>query len=474
MKLRIAVIIVFAGLFISCGKSAEVTIVDDSSAMLPSENGQKQQGKTAIQDDFTVLKIGEGNKIRTLDPLFASSTSELRVLSLVYDGLTQLSKSGNIEGAIAKKWTVSRDSLRYTFTFRDNIFYHSDSRFPSGIGRQVTPEDVVTNFERMASILVPDNAAAMFSNIEGFNAFHSEQTHIKIPSDRTIKSIDGISVSNDSTLVIKLVKKDSKFLEKLAHPIASIYPKESLPVDKSPIFNPIGTGSYYLAQRKDNLLILASSDDYFIDENAPTRIDIIHGKKESELFQDFAKGELNALIEIGAGTITQVTDTTGKIDPIYKSVFTLNQPDVYSSINLYYNPDSEYSSLYSFLGDPRNSLINFEPSLGKVVLKNIQQQQDSLVMNTAYVAYTENPDEVFMIDAIAQKLSSNGVNVVMSSSYAVTNEVSFSTAYFPQAQPTIVWKKPVYILSKINTSGITLAYTPWNISFADVNISIDN
>ncbi|MEP1151039.1 MAG: ABC transporter substrate-binding protein [Balneola sp.] len=473
MKLRISTIIVVAGLFLACGTSAEVTIIDDSSGILPSENGESQENRTAIQDDFTVLKIGEGNKIRTLDPLFGASSSEFRILSLVYDGLTRLSESGEIQGALAKKWTVSRDSLRYTFTLRDNVFYHSDSRFASGIGRQVTPEDIIVNFERMASILVPDNAADMFSNIQGFNAFHSEQTHIKIPSDRTIKSIEGITSSNDSTLVIQLAKKDNTFLEKLAHPVASIYPKESLPIDKSPISNPIGTGVYYLAQKRDNLLILASNDDHFLNQEIPIRIDVTHGKKESELFQDFAKGELDALVEISAGTILQVTDTTGSIDPNYKSVFTINDSTVYNEVNLFYNPDSENTSLYSFFGNSNRALISFEPALGEVMM-NSQQQQDSLVKNTAYIAYTENPDEVFLIDTIAQKLSSEGINVVMSSSYAVTGDVTFSSAYFPNARPTIVWKKPVYVLSKTNISGIKIIHEPWNISFDGVNISINN
>lgn len=474
MKLRISTIIVIAVLFLACGKSAEVTIIDDSSGILPSENGESQRNKTIVQDDFTVLKIGEVNEIRTLDPLFAASSSEYRILSLVYNGLTRLSEDGAVQGALAKKWTVSRDSLRYTFTLRDNVFYHSDSRFSSGIGRQVAPEDIIANFERMASILVPDNAADMFSNIQGFNAFHLEQTHIKIPSDRTIESIEGINSSNDSTLVIQLAKKDNTFLEKLAHPVASIYPKESLPVDKSPISNPIGTGVYYLAQKRANLLILASNEDHFLNQEVPTRIDVTHGKKESELFQDFAKGELDALIEISAGTIIQVTDTAGNLDPIYESVFTINDSKVYNNVNLFYNPDSGNPSLYAFFGDSNRSLISFEPALGKVMMNDNQQQQDSLIKNTAYIAYTENPDEVFLIDTIAQKLASKGINVVMSSSYAVTDEVTFSSTYFPNAQPTIVWEKPVYILSKTNISGITISDKPWNISFDGVNISTNN
>lgn len=475
MKSTLTFILIVSGLFISCGKSAEVTIVDDSSGILPSENAQgRQPNKTIVQDDFTVLKIGEVNAIQTMDPLFATTSSEYRIHSLIYDGLTQLNREGDVEGSIAKKWTISRDSLRYTFTLQDNVFYHASSKFSSGIGRQVSAEDVVMNFERMASILVPDNAADMFSNIRGFNAFHTEQTFIKIPANRAIKSIEGISISNDSTLVFQLAKKDSEFLEKLAHPYASIYPKESLPADKTPIYEPIGTGVYYLAQRRTNLLILASNEDYFQNHSGPTRIDVTYGKKEPNLYQDFAKGELDALIEIGPATIIQVTDSTGKIDPIFKSVFKINEPVVNNEITFYYNPESENSSLYSFLSAQKNSFLNFKKALGEVTFKNSNQLNDTLTNKTAYITYTSNPAEVFLINAIAERLSSAGVTTVMNSSYAVTDDITFSTIYFQNAKPAIIWKQPLYILSKPTVSGIIISHKPWNISFDGVTIGKGN
>jgi len=465
MKHSFKFILLSVVLFVSCSKSAEVTIVDDSFGVLPTENKNQQDSRTIVQDDFTVIKIGEINDIQTMDPLFATSSSEFRIHSLIYDGLTQYTDDGNISGAIAKRWTISRDSLRYTFTLRDNMFYHSDSKFTSGIGRQVTPNDIVLNFERMASILVPDNAAELFSTIQGFNAFHTEQTYIKIPSNRTIKSIEGISVSNDSTLVFVLDKKDSQFLEKLAHPYASIYPKESIPGNKTPIFEPIGTGIYYLAQRKNNLFILASNDDYFENQKVPTRIDITHGKKEADLYQDFAKGDLDALIEIAPSTIIQVTDSSGNLDTIFSLAFKLNKPSVYNEINFYYNPESGNESAFSFLSIQKDSFLDFEKSLGEVSVNNKNENAASLIKETSYIAYTRNPAEVYFINAIAEKFSSEGNNVVMNSSYAVTDNISFSTVNFPNSVPTVVWKLPVYILSRPNLSGITISHKPWNISF---------
>lgn len=478
MRLKVSTIFCAVIVFISCGKSTEVTIVDDSSGILPGENTSNELNseRTVIQDDFTAIKIGELNAIRTLDPLFGTNSSEFRVFSLIYDGLTRVDSDGIIQPSLAKNWTVSRDSLRYTFTLRDNVYYHSDSRFTSGIGRQVVPDDIIKNFERMASVLVPDNAAQLFKSLKGFSAFHTEQTYIKNPANRTINSIEGISVSNDSTLVMQLAKKDAKFLEKLAHPLASVYPAESLPANKTPINQPVGTGGYYLAQKKNNILILASNDDYFQDRTVPTRIDITHGKKEAELYQDFVKGTLDALIEIGPSTIQQVTDSTGKLDFMFESAFSLYDPSINNKNSFYYNPESENTSLLSFLNTQSEDFFGFEKPLGKLTIHDSykQEQPDSLIKLTAYIAYTKNPAEIFLADAIAEKMSAAGATIVMNSSYAVTDDVTFSTIYFPSATQVITWEMPVLILSKPTVAGITISKNPWNISFDGATINQSN
>lgn len=474
MRFKAISILCLLFLIISCGKSTEITIVDDSSGMFPSDKTSDTTKRAEVQDDFTNLKIGELNSIQTLDPLFATTSSEFRINALIYDGLTQIDANGDVKPAIAKKWTITRDSLRYTFTLRDNLYYHDDSRFTSGIGRLVTPEDIVLNLERMASILVPDNAADMFKSVKGFNAYHTEQTFIKIPANRTIKSIEGIYSSNDSTLVIQLAKKDSELLEKLAHPLASVYPKESIPNNNNPITDPIGTGSYYLAQKKNNLLILASNDEYFQDQKVPTRLDITHGKTESDLYQDFTNGNLDALVELGPNTIQEVTDTTGSGDLKFEPSFSLYNPPVNNEINFYYNQASGNTSLFSYLVSQNNDFLSFEKTLGSVEIKNKRPFSDSLRKQTAYISYTGNPAEVFLIDAIAEKLSGTGATIVLNSSYAITDDISFSTIRFPGAQKTVSWKMPVLVLTQPNVSGITISKYPWNISFDGVTINESN
>lgn len=102
MRFKAISILCLLFLIVSCGKSTEVTIVDDSSGMLPSDKAGDATKRAEVQDDFTNLKIGELNNIQTLDPLFATTSSEFRINALIYDGLTQIDSNGDVKPAIAK------------------------------------------------------------------------------------------------------------------------------------------------------------------------------------------------------------------------------------------------------------------------------------------------------------------------------------------------------------------------------------
>lgn len=467
MKTSILFILSSLLLLFACGKSTEVFVVNDSSNILPDEKAAANQPKPILtqQDDFSKIVIGESGDIKTLDPLFASSSSELRAVSLIYDGLTSLNSSGKIVPAIAKKWNITRDSLTYTFTLNENAFFHDDNRFTSGNGRAVSTNDVINAFKRMAEIHIPDKAASMFMNIDGFKPFYLEQTDIKIPSARVINNIKGIVVRNDSTLEFRLMNPDANFLNKLAHPLASIYPPESLSPNKLPISKPIGSGAFYVAQQSKNLLILAAFEDALDSPNSPNRVDIIFGKKEPELYQAFTKGDIDALVEISPASFKQVTDSTGRLDFIFSEVFRLDHQNVVHPISLNYNPASNNNPLFNFLTSQQALLPTFNSRFGNISYPQKNTIKSTLSNQTVYISYTEHPTELFLINAIADVLSAENSTIVLSSSYAVSENINLSTRDFSGAQHLLTWEYPVQILSHKSVSGISINYSYWNISF---------
>lgn len=466
MKTHIIVSLSVFLLFLACGKSAEVVVVDDNTNILPSNNPATTQTKTPtpVVDNFNKIVIGEPANILTLDPLFATTSSELRVISLIYDGLTSFGKNGNIEPAIAKKWTTTRDSLTYTFTLNENAIYHSSKYIPGWHSRPVSPNDVINVFKRMGKISVPHHAASLFGTIDGFKPYTLEQTQIKNPAARVINSIKGISSPNDSTVIFKLNKPDANFIKNLAHPWASIYPTKSLPTNNSPIQNPVGTGSFYLDQKQSNTLILASFENAFNKKSIPDRVDIVYGKNERDLYQDFAKGTLDALVEVTPAIFKQVTDSTGSLDVIFSNAFNLTTQNTNRPITLNYNPSSNTDQVYEFLASS-NAIPSFDASLGTIKYATQQSFNKPLPKQTITFSFTEDPTELYLINIIGNTLSSNNNTVVLSSSYAMADVVSFSMQQFNNAQPVLTWQYPVHILSHKTVTGIKISQTYWNISF---------
>ena len=449
-----------------CGKSTETIVVDDSG-LLPG-TGNKQEAfeirDSEPADDFQQITLGEVEAITSLDPLFAQSNSELRAVNLVYDGLIGLDENGYVIPALATSWLVSRDSLRYTIRLRNDIFYHNSTVFTSGLGRKVRAADIEQCFLRMGSVLVPDYAADMFSIIKGFEAFHSEQTFVKDPAKRVLKSIEGLETPNDSTIVFNLIKKDPGFLAKLAHPHASIYPNESFSRSPGPLSRPVGTGPFYYVRQQDNTLILASNNDYYRKIVIPDRVDIVSGVSESELFQRFARDEIQALIEISPKTIETSVDENGELSLSYISSFKLSKPDVKNTFQLYFNNGSKQSQVKNYILGLTESDILPDARFGNIHITANSSSIDSLAVSSFQAAHTKNPFELFLLDQMAKKISANNSELILNSSYAITQEIALATSSFEGAELLLEWNAPFYILSDQNFSGISVTKYPWNIS----------
>src|SRR6266851_118214 len=84
----------------------------------------------------------EGNfsDIRTLNSMLSSDTASNQVIGLMFDGLLNYAKSGDLVSQLAKSLpTTSSDGLTYKFTLRDNLKF-SD-------GQPLTADDVVFTYQ---------------------------------------------------------------------------------------------------------------------------------------------------------------------------------------------------------------------------------------------------------------------------------------------------------------------------------------
>ncbi len=83
---------------------------------------------------------------RFVNPVLASSPADLDIVALVYSGLMR--KNG-VTGPIpdlAEKYEVATDGLKYTFTLKDNVYFHN--------GERVTTDDVIFTIDQVKNSVI--------------------------------------------------------------------------------------------------------------------------------------------------------------------------------------------------------------------------------------------------------------------------------------------------------------------------------
>lgn len=96
------------------------------------KGNQIYQGRTkeapAVGGDYTGTIYGD---LKYLNPLLASSETDNSVSELLYSSLIKIDKDGNVAPDAALSWSVSPDNLHYTFTIRDDIYFHDGTKMTS-------------------------------------------------------------------------------------------------------------------------------------------------------------------------------------------------------------------------------------------------------------------------------------------------------------------------------------------------------
>ncbi|SMO84415.1 ABC transporter substrate-binding protein [Gracilimonas mengyeensis] len=459
-------------LLASCGKGPEtVTVKTDPSELLGPPPATTTDTTT---DDFRQLTLGEVSAIESLDPLFAESDSEFRVLGLVYQGLVSLGDNGQAEPAVASRWEVNGDSTQFTFHLKTNLFFHDSQIFGNGNGRRVVAGDVKYVFERMASSSVPSFAAAKFSDIRGFEQYQNELMYVKAPAKRAINSIEGLKVPNDSTVIFNMKTSAPDFLQRLAHPQASVYAKEAVGVNNAPMQRPAGTGLFQFVKKDGNTLIFTLNQDYPAPRPQLDRLDIVSGLEERDLFQEFARNNLDALIEVSPSTIRTIADSSGALLTNFYTDYTLQKSEVRANYPLFFNPGSDQpqkaKELFSSIES--RDLISIE-ALGDVQIlwqdSSSTQTKDSL--NTHFtITQSNHPVARYLVGRIAAIATSRGSSFGMSPSLAISDQVTFTTRPYMGTQKILQWNYPLYVLSAKGIAGIQIEERPWKLDLYNVTI----
>jgi ABC-type transport system substrate-binding protein len=166
---------------------------------------------------------------RSLDPALSTDVPTGRAVGYVFDGLTRFDPSAKVEPALAERWEVTPDGITYTFHLRRGVSFHDGTPF--------TAAHVVNSWQRALDPVTKSGAAQFLFPIKGAREFNAG----------TAKSVSGVSVRDDSTLVVTLAEPLAIFTKMLAMPVAAVVPN-NVPANFGE--HPIGTGPWTLVEWK--------------------------------------------------------------------------------------------------------------------------------------------------------------------------------------------------------------------------------
>ncbi len=197
------------------------------------------------QTPENILIVGQIAEPKSMDPHAATALNDFRILMNMYDGLVRY-KPGTleIEPALAKAWTISKDGKHYTFTLRQGVKFHDGTEF--------TAEAVKFNFERMLNDTHPYHKTGPFPLAFFFSV------------------VESVIVKGRYSVEFVLKEPFAPFLSNLAYPTGLIVsPAAVKKHGKAFGRQPVGTGAFQFAEWQGNQKVVITRNTAYWD-SAPT------------------------------------------------------------------------------------------------------------------------------------------------------------------------------------------------------------
>lgn len=256
--------------------------------------------------DKMIFRYNESSGINSLDPAFSSGQSVIWPCNLLYNGLVDLDEQMRIVPSIAKSWTISPDGTVYTFTLRDDVYFHQTDFFPQK--RKVTAEDFVYSLGRIVDGSVASPGAWIFQKVK-----------------RDSEGKPAFKALNDSTFQITLSEDFPPFLGILAMKYCSVVPREVVEqYGKDFRTHPVGTGPFKFQIWEEGVkLVLRKNPDYFETDEEGNRLPYLDAVAitfivdKQSVFMEFMKGSLDFMSGIDACYKDALLTKTGELNPDY-------------------------------------------------------------------------------------------------------------------------------------------------------------
>ena len=236
----------------------------------------------------------------TMDPHIAGDGSSATYIVEIFGGLVTITPDMEIVLDLAQSLEVSDDGLVYTFTLRDDIYFHS--------GRKVTANDVKWSLERAASPQLNSNTSLSYlRDIVGFIEKRYGQAD----------EISGVEVIDDKTISIEIDFPKAYFLAKLTYPTAFVIDKDQVELNpRNWTRKPNGTGPYKLSEWKlGERIILEANTRYHLGVGNVQVVD--YQLSGGSILTRFENGEVDSA-GISQNDIDRVRDPSEPLNKLYR------------------------------------------------------------------------------------------------------------------------------------------------------------
>ncbi|MEZ5001681.1 MAG: peptide ABC transporter substrate-binding protein [Chitinophagales bacterium] len=291
---RIGFLLMMITLLQACG-GGEATN-EEQAGLTPGKGGVYFGG---------TLKLNEVEYFKTLYPLNITEVTGHRTITQIYEGLVGfVQKDLSIEPVLAESWDISEDGKTYTFHIRKGVTFHDDPCFPGGKGRAITANDFKYCFDRACYYNPANNQGYTFA----IDVIKGAQEYFDATKEGNVdpNGVSGVSVIDDYTLQIELIKPFSAFLSRLALPWSNLYPKEAVEKYGAEMrTHTVGTGPFTIkALKEDQVIFLEKNKNYWgkdeFGNQLPyldlVKISFINDNKKQ--LEQFEKGELDMVYRI--------------------------------------------------------------------------------------------------------------------------------------------------------------------------------
>ncbi len=275
-------------------------------------------------DENKVFKLNRYDNISSLDPINARTQANNWACNLIYNSLVKIDQQLEIQPDIAKSWVISSNGKTYSFTLKNDVYFHKHEAFGKDSTRIVTASDFVFSFDRLKDPKAGGSGGWIMNNIDSYQA------------------------KNDSVFEIKLKEAYPAFLGLISMKYASVVPKELFKNGNADFLeHPIGTGPFQFKIWEDNVkMVFRKNPIYFEFDEKKQRLPYLEAvnitflpEKNSE-FLELIKGNIDMMADLDPSYKDEILNPVGDLNPKYSNLLAIQKVPYLSTVYLSFYLDA--------------------------------------------------------------------------------------------------------------------------------------